>query len=67
MEGLIYLTILMQEQLSGGVLEILTQSFLFVALLYYWVNHPEQRWLNWVLGLTFVLVIFMSIMGFFVA
>lgn len=66
-EGLIYLKTPIQEQLSGGLLEILAQSFLFSALLYYWVNHPEQRWLTWVLGIALVLVISMSIMGFFMA
>ena len=48
-------------------MEILTQSFLFSALLYYWVNHPEKRWLNWLLGTLFVLVVFMSLMGYLVA
>lgn len=66
-EGLIYLKTPIQEQLSGGLLEILAQSFLFSVLLYYWVNHPEQRWLTWILGIAFVLVISMSIMGFFMA
>lgn len=66
-EGLIYLKTPIQEQLSGGLLEILAQSFLFSVLLYYWVNHPEQRWLTWVLGIAFVLVISMSITGFFMA
>jgi drug/metabolite transporter (DMT)-like permease len=36
-EGLIYTTLPLRSQLSGG-------------LLYYWVNHPEVRWLNWMLG-----------------
>ncbi|MFN3980802.1 MAG: hypothetical protein ACK4SA_10520 [Caldilinea sp.] len=66
-EGLIYLKAPVQEQLSGGLLEVLTQSLLFSALLFYWVNHPERRWLTWVLGMMFVLVISMSIMGFFMA
>lgn len=66
-EGLIYLKAPMREQLSGGLLEVLTQSLLFSALLFYWVNHPERRWLTWVLGIMFVLVLSMSIMGFFMA
>jgi hypothetical protein len=66
-EGLIYLKAPMQEQLSGGLLEVLVQALLFAMLLYYWVNHPQQRWLSWGLGLAFVLVIFMSLMGFFMA
>jgi hypothetical protein len=66
-EGLIYTTIPASEQLSGGLLEVLTQSLLFAALLYYWVNHPEKRWLAWVLGVLFVLVLLMSVLGFVMA
>jgi hypothetical protein len=67
-EGAIYTTLPIIDQfLSGGMLEILTQSFLFSALLYYWVNHPEKRWLNWLLGILFALVILMSAMGYLAA
>jgi hypothetical protein len=67
-EGAIYTTLPIREQFfSGGMLEILSQSFLFSALLYYWVNHPEKRWLNWLLGILFGLVILMSLMGYFLA
>ena len=66
-EGMIYMTLPMSEQLSGGTLEILTQAFLFSALLYYWVNHPEKRWLNWVLGILFVLALLMSGLGYLAA
>lgn len=68
LEGAIYTTLPIRDQFfSGGMLEILTQSFLFSALLYYWVNHPEKRWLNWLLGILFSLVILMSLMGYFLA
>jgi hypothetical protein len=67
-EGAIYTTLPIRDQFfSGGMLEILTQSFLFSALLYYWVNHPEKRWMNWLLGILFSLVILMSLMGYFLA
>ena len=66
-EGLIYTTIPIQDQLSGGLLEALSQSCLLSASLYYWVNHPEKRWLNWVLGSLFVLVISISLAGFLLA
>ncbi|HEY3474629.1 MAG TPA: hypothetical protein VGK56_08470 [Anaerolineales bacterium] len=66
-EGMIYLAPSSSGFFSGGLLEILTQSFLFSALLYYWVNHPEKRWMNWLLGILFVLAIFMSVMGYLVA
>ena len=67
-EGAIYTTLPILDQFfSGGMLEILTQSLLFSALLYYWVNHPEKRWLNWVLGILFGLVLLMSLMGYLAA
>jgi hypothetical protein len=66
-EGMIYLAPSSSRFFSGGLLEILTQSFLFSALLYYWVNHPEKRWLNWFLGSLVILVVFMSLMGYLVA
>lgn len=67
-EGAIYTTMPIVDQFfSGGMLEILTQSILFSALLYYWVNHPEKRWLNWLLGILFGLVLLMSLMGYLAA
>ena len=66
-EGAIYTTIPLRDQFSGGLVEVLTQSFLLSALLYYWVRHPERRWLSWVLGVAFVLVVLMSLMGFWAA
>jgi hypothetical protein len=66
-EGLIYLAPSTSNFFSGGLLEVLTQSFLFSVLLYSWVNHPEKRWLSWLLGILFVLVLLMSLMGYLVA
>lgn len=67
-EGAIYTTLPIADQFfSGGMLEILTQSFLFSGLLYYWVNHPEKRWLNWLLGILFGLVLLMSLLGYLAA
>lgn len=67
-EGAIYTTLPILDQFfSGGMLEILTQSFLFSTLLYYWVNHPEKRWLNWLLGILFALALLMSLMGYLAA
>jgi hypothetical protein len=66
-EGAIYTTLPLSGFFSGGMLEILTQSFLLSGILYYWVNHPEKRWLNWVLGIMFVLAVLMSLMGYLAA
>ncbi len=67
-EGAIYLTLPLREQfLSGGMLEVLLQSFLFSGILYTWVNHPEKRWINWLLGILFVLAVLTSLLGYLVA
>jgi hypothetical protein len=67
-EGAIYLTLPVREQfITGGMLEVLTQSFLLSGILYYWVNHPEKRWLNWALGLMFLLAVLISAMGYLAA
>jgi hypothetical protein len=66
-EGMIYLAPSASGFFSGGMLEIWTQSFLFSLLLYYWVNRPEKRWLNWLLGVLFGLVVLMSLMGYLAA
>jgi hypothetical protein len=61
-EGLIY-TKASFGGLWGGGIEVLTQSGLFAALTCYWVNHPEKRWLNWVLGVLFVLALILPGLG----
>jgi hypothetical protein len=61
-EGLIYTVIPVSQQLSGW-LEVVPQAFLLSVILFYWVNHPEKRWLNWVLGVIFVLMLTFPILG----
>jgi hypothetical protein len=63
-EGLIYTTLPIRAQLSGGMLEVLAQSFALASLLYYWVNHPRVKWLNWVLGVLFVFALLLPLLGF---
>ncbi|MEZ4714809.1 MAG: hypothetical protein R2851_01760 [Caldilineaceae bacterium] len=48
-EGLIYTTLPVGGQL-GGLIEVLAQALLLAVVLFYWVNHPEKRWLSWTLG-----------------
>ncbi|MCB0157559.1 MAG: hypothetical protein KDD83_05475 [Caldilineaceae bacterium] len=65
-EGLIYTTLPVGGQL-GGLIEVIAQALLLSVVLFYWVNHPEKRWLNWVLGGFFVLVLVFSALGYFLA
>ena len=61
-EGLLYTKMAISLQISGW-LEVMTQAFLLSSILYYWINHPEKKWLTWILGIIYVLVIVFSIMG----
>ena len=49
LEGFIYTTTPIAAQMRG-YLEIVPQALLLSALLFYWVNHPAKKWLNWALG-----------------
>lgn len=59
-EGLIY-TIL--PVTISTYLEITIQSLLLAAGLFYWINHKDKKWLNWVFGITFTLTILMPILA----
>ena len=59
-EGMIYTTI---PTTITSYVEIVPQAFLLSAILYYWVNHPEKKWLNWVLGILFVIAICLPLLG----
>jgi hypothetical protein len=43
--------------------ELFIQAGLLAFLTYYWVNHPEKRWLNWSFGIATTLVILLSLLG----
>jgi hypothetical protein len=62
LEGFIYTTIPFLMQVRGYV-EIVTQALLLSALLCYWVNHSEKKWLNWVLGIPYVLCVSLLSLG----
>ena len=46
-----------------GLWEVLLQSFLLSFLLFYWVNHPEKRWLSWTMGSAFCIVMILPLLG----
>jgi hypothetical protein len=61
-EGMIYTVIPIASQLSG-YLEIVPQALLLSLGLCYWVNHPEKKWLNWVMGVAFVILMALPLLG----
>ena len=64
-EGLIYTIIPPRDQILG-LWEVLLQSLLFSLVLFYWVNHPAKRWLNWALGFGFCIVMILPLLGLLV-
>jgi hypothetical protein len=64
-EGMIYTTIPPLQQILG-LWEVLLQSLLFSVILFYWVNHPEKKWLSWTLGIAFSIVIILPVLGLLV-
>ena len=61
-EGMIYTPVPIGSQLRGW-LEVVPQAFLLSALLCYWVDHPEKKWLNWLLGVGFFITMALPILG----
>ena len=61
-EGMIYTTLPLQLHFVG-LPEVGVQTLLFSVVLCYWVGHPEKRWLPWVMGVTFALVLILPVLG----
>jgi hypothetical protein len=64
-EGVIYTVIPISQQLRGW-LEVVTQALLLSVILVYWVNHPKKRWLNWLMGVIFVVMLLLPALGLLV-
>jgi hypothetical protein len=65
-EGMIYTVIPISQQTTGW-LEVVPQALLFSVILFYWVNHPEKRWLNWLMAALFIVALTMPAFGVLVA
>jgi hypothetical protein len=49
-----------------GLPELLMQSLFLALVLFHWVNHPEKKWLNWVMGFAFPLAIGLPLLSLIV-
>ena len=65
MEGMIYTVLPLRLHLIG-LPEVTLQALLLSVTLCYWVNHREKRWLNWVMGLSFIIVLLLPSLGLMV-
>ena len=61
-EGMVYTVFPIPLQLFG-MIEVLAQSLLLSAILCYWVNHSETRWIHCLLGVSFFVVLLLPTMG----
>jgi hypothetical protein len=61
-EGMLY-TVLPAWFHLAGFPEVFLQAGALAFLTHYWVNHPEKKWLGWLLGILFVIVLLLSVAG----
>ncbi len=61
-EGFIYTRVFCAGS-WGGMIEVLSQSFLLSSITYYLVNHPEKKWLNWLIGGLLLIVLILPVLG----
>ncbi len=65
LEGLVYSRLPLDFQLVS-LPEVYVQSLCLSILLFYWVRHPQNKWLSRVLGITFSLIIALTAIGLLV-
>lgn len=64
-EGMIYTILPLWVHLKG-LPEVILQTLFLSMVLFYWINNREKRWLNWVMGVPFVLGLLMPALGLLV-
>ena len=65
-EGMLYTILPLWVHLKG-LPEVLLQSLFLSLILFYWVKHPQKKWINWVMGIAFVILMSFPILGLLVA
>lgn len=66
LEGMLYTVFPLWVHLRS-LPEILLQSLFLSSILFYWVNHPQKKWLNWVMGIAFLILMSFPIIGLLAA
>jgi hypothetical protein len=61
-EGMIYTVWPFRDHLYGSP-EVYGQSLLLSLVVTYWVNHPDSRWLSWLMGVLFALAMLFPLLG----
>ncbi len=63
-EGMIYTNLPLPS--ISSYIEVVPQALLLSAILFYWVTHPDKKWLSWLLGGLFVVIMLLPILGLLV-
>jgi hypothetical protein len=61
-EGAVYTNLPIMTHVIG-LPEVLLQALLLAVFTHLWVNHPQWKWMGWIFGLLFTLVVLFSILG----
>lgn len=61
-EGMIYTTLPLWFHISG-LPEILLQSLLLAGIATWWINHPQNKWMGWLMGVIFVIILLLGTAG----
>ena len=59
-EGMIY-TILPIS--IDTYMEVIPQALFLSVILYYWINNPEKKWIDWIMGIAFFFVMILPVLG----
>lgn len=61
-EGMIYTTLPLWFHING-LPEILLQSLLLAVIATWWINHPQNKWMGWLMGVIFVIILLLGTAG----
>lgn len=61
-EGMIYTTLPLWFHINS-LPEILLQSLLLAGIATWWINHPQNKWLSWLMGVIFIIILLLSTAG----
>jgi len=61
-EGMIYTTLPLWFHINAFP-EILLQSLLLALVATYWINHPQNKWLGWLMGIIFIIILLLGTAG----
>ena len=66
LEGFIYTKVPISLQITL-LPEVILQTLLFSLIIFYWLNHPEKKWLSWLLVISFFLILVLPALGLLVS